>query len=283
MKVVRYPAPQAFLDAAEPFLLADEARNNLLLGVPARLNARGPDAARGVYLATAVDGDDVVAAAMMTPPWRLVLSAAARPGAIGRLAEDVATVQPAPPGVEAEDAIAGEFVAVWRRLTGEESKPTVHERIHRLDDVRPLPPVPGRLRPAADADRPLLVDWLQAFADEAFAEDPRPGDANTLIDARLGTPGEGFVFWEDTGPRCLTGYGGGTKHGIRIGPVYTPPEHRNRGYGTACVAEISRQLLARGRRFCMLYTDLANPQSNRIYRRIGYEPLCDVLAYRFIR
>ena len=34
-------------------------------------------------------------------------------------------------------------------------------------------------------------------------------------------------------------------------------------------------LLERGHRFCFLYTDLANPTSNSIYLRIGYERVCD--------
>jgi predicted GNAT family acetyltransferase len=66
-----------------------------------------------------------------------------------------------------------------------------------------------------------------------------------------------------------------------VGPVYTPPELRGRGYATTLVAELSRWLLGRGNRFCFLYTDLANPTSNAIYARIGYRRVCDALEYRF--
>jgi predicted GNAT family acetyltransferase len=52
--------------------------------------------------------------------------------------------------------------------------------------------------------------------------------------------------------------------------VYTPPEHRRRGYATALVADLSRHALRTGAERCMLFTDLANPTSNRIYARIGY-------------
>lgn len=57
--------------------------------------------------------------------------------------------------------------------------------------------------------------------------------------------------------------------------MYTPPEHRNHGYGTAVTAALSRLLLERGHRFCFLFTDLANPTSNAIYARIGYQPVAD--------
>ena len=282
MNVVRYGTPQAFLDAVEPFLLRDEACHNLLLGIPARLIARGPGAAADVYLAAVVDRGAIAGAAMMTPPYRLVLSQAVHPDAVHALGEDAARLRPAPPGVIGPDRVAAEFVAIWQRLTGEAGRPMVRERIHRLDTVRPVPRVAGRPRPADDADRGLLLGWLRAFGAEAFGKDPRPpGEAETALNTRLGSPGEGFMLWDDGGPRCVAGYAGPTRHGIRVGPVYTPPEHRGRGYATACVAELSRLLLERGRRFCMLYTDLGNPAANRIYRRIGYEPVCDVTEYRF--
>ena len=284
MNVVRYPAPRAFLDAVEPFLLRDEAVHNLLLGVPARLIAgeRAGAPAAGIYLSAAVERGEIVGAAMMTPPYRLVLSQASHPDAVRALAEDAAALRPAPPGVQGPDPVAADFVEVWRGLTGEPSRLALHERVHRLDAVRSLPRVPGRLRQAGDQDRPLLLEWLRAFGAEAFGEDNRPPrEAETAIDTRLGSPGEGFVLWDDGEPRCVAGYGAPTRHGIKVGPVYTPLPFRGRGYGTACVAELSRRLLAGGRRFCMLFTDLSNETSNRIYRRIGYEPVCDVAEYRF--
>ena len=81
----------------------------------------------------------------------------------------------------------------------------------------------------------------------------------------------------------MSSYGSKTPNGIRIGPVYTPPEQRGNGYATALVAEQSAWLLAGGRRFCFLYTDLANPTSNAIYERIGYERVADAAAYIFGR
>jgi RimJ/RimL family protein N-acetyltransferase len=79
----------------------------------------------------------------------------------------------------------------------------------------------------------------------------------------------------------FAGYGGETPNGVRIGPVYTPPEHRRRGYGSALTAALSRRLLGEGRRYCFLYTDLANPTANRIYRAIGYELVCESAMYQF--
>jgi predicted GNAT family acetyltransferase len=77
----------------------------------------------------------------------------------------------------------------------------------------------------------------------------------------------------------VAGYGGDTPNGIRIGPVFTPPELRGRGYATSLVAQLSSRLLAEGRRFCFLYTDLANPTANAIYERIGYVRVCEAAVF----
>ena len=249
MNVVRYPGPRAFLDAVERFLLHDEACHNLLLGIPARLIAREAAGAPvpGVYLAAAVERAEIAGAAMLTPPYRLVLSQMSHPGAVRVLAKDAAALRRAPPGVIGPDTIAAQFVEVWRGLTGEPNRLALRERIHRLDEVRPLPPVPATLRQAGADDRPLLLEWLRAFGAEAFGKDHRPpGEAETAVDTRLGSLEEGFVLWSDGGPRCVSGYGAPTRHGIKVGPVYTPPEFRGRGYGTACVAALSRRLLDGG-------------------------------------
>jgi uncharacterized protein len=79
----------------------------------------------------------------------------------------------------------------------------------------------------------------------------------------------------------MSGYGGETPSGIRIGPVYTPPESRGRGYASTLVAEQSRTLLDAGRAFCFLYTDLDNPTSNALYRRIGYRMIAEAGEVRF--
>jgi predicted GNAT family acetyltransferase len=79
----------------------------------------------------------------------------------------------------------------------------------------------------------------------------------------------------------MAGFGGRTPNGTRIGPVYTPPELRGRGYGSALTAAVTERLLGSGLRFCFLYTDLANPTSNSIYQRIGYRPVSDVDLWTF--
>jgi uncharacterized protein len=120
---------------------------------------------------------------------------------------------------------------------------------------------------------------VAAFTAEAMTQDRQdPAALQRAVTTRLGSPPEpaGFWLWEYGGEVvALTGHGGLTPNGIRIGPVYTPPARRGRGYATSLVAAQVTWLLARGHRFCFLYTDLANPTSNNIYRRIGFEQVVE--------
>ena len=92
---------------------------------------------------------------------------------------------------------------------------------------------------------------------------------------READPDGAWLVWDDNGPVSLAGFGNSTPTGTRVGPVYTPPEHRGRGYATSLVASLTAERLAAGLAFCFLFTDLANPTSNAIYARIGYEPVAD--------
>ena len=90
-----------------------------------------------------------------------------------------------------------------------------------------------------------------------------------------------YLWLDDGRPVSLTGVGGLTPHGIRVGPVYTPPELRGRGYASNLVAAASQLQLETGRTFVFLFTDLTNPTANRIYQAIGYEPVIDFVEWDF--
>jgi uncharacterized protein len=262
----------AFLDAAGPLLLADEARHNLILGLAGTLRddpALYPQ--RRLWLVE--DGPEVVGAALRTPPLNLIL---ARPRSDAALEQLAATVDGDLPGVVGALPEVEDFAAAWAERTGATPRLAFRQGVYALEHVRPVGDVPGRMRPATPDDRPLLLDWSRAFGVEAGPEDP-PDEERVVrgVDHRLSSPRAGLVLWEHDGPVCLAGFGGHTPNGIRIGPVYTPPERRGRGYASALVAELSAELLSQGRRFCFLYTDLANPTANRIYERIGYERVCE--------
>ena len=274
--------PAEFLREAEPFLLAEEARNNLILGIAG--NVRD-----GVYddfrLWLVREDDDVVGAALRTPPYNLILGSPRSPHALTALA---GTVTEELPGVVGSTPEVEGFAQLWSRRTGRRASTTMRQGVYALERVDPPPAVSGSARVATAADRALALRWWIAFGEEVPHAGVRGRDrAEATLDYRLSSPTAGILLWEDGGePVSLAGWGGPTPNGIRVGPVYTPPELRGRGYATALTAELSERLLdgrlfAGGRRFCFLYTDLANPTSNAIYQRIGYERVCESAEIAF--
>jgi predicted GNAT family acetyltransferase len=130
----------------------------------------------------------------------------------------------------------------------------------------------------ARRDIDLVAHWITDFRVEIG--EGHLGSGREIAQRRV--PTGNIFFWEDHGKVvAMAGFSGPTPNGIRVNLVYTPPAFRNRGYASNLVAKLSQHLLDTGRRFCFLYTDLANPTSNKIYRDIGYEPLSESIHIMF--
>jgi predicted GNAT family acetyltransferase len=278
VEVVKLADAATFLAEAEPLLLADEARHNLILGIAGTIRD-SPDhyPARSLWLVR--EAGEVVAAALRTSPYNLILAGPRSEEALIALAGGIAEDLPGVVGAEPE---AVGFADLWSRQTGVRARTNMRQGIYALERVQPPPGVPGSARVATADDRGLALQWWIAFGAEVLHDGGSGRDrAEATLDHRLSSPSGGILLWEDAGePVSIAGWGGPTPNGIRIGPVYTPPELRGYGYATALTAELSQRLLdgslfAGGRRFCFLYTDLGNPTSNAIYERIGYRRVAE--------
>jgi predicted GNAT family acetyltransferase len=277
--VDRFEDAGDFLALAEPLLLADEARHNLVLGIAGTIRD-SPELYPERRLWLVRENGRPVAAALRTPPYNLILARPESDEALAVLADGVAGEDL--PGVVGAVPEAHAFADLWAPRAGVTARVGMRQGVYALERLESLQPVSGAARPATTADREIALRWWIAFADEVLHEGgPGRDRAEATLDHRLSSAGSGIVLWEDAGaPVSLAGWGGATPNGIRVGPVYTPPELRGRGYATALTAELSRRLLAGelgpgNRRFCFLYTDLANPTSNAIYERIGYRKVAE--------
>jgi predicted GNAT family acetyltransferase len=266
----------AWLDAVTPFLLRDEARHNLLFGVADTL-IRHPAMYPARHLWVAEDEGAVVGAAIQTPPYNVIVAQPLDEGAAGAIAEAIHAAGVRLPGVTGAVPEVRTFADAWSSLTGCASRTQVRQGIYVLRVVLDVPATRGRARVAGPADRDLVLGWIGDFSNEAARHEALTEEQiRATVDRRLGGDDEGFLLWDVAGEIVsVAGWGGATPNGIRIGPVFTPRALRNHGYATSLVAELSRRQLARGRRFCFLYTDLANPTSNAIYVRIGYDRVCE--------
>ena len=142
--------------------------------------------------------------------------------------------------------------------------------------IPPKAPAPGRIVPAS-AHPSVLVEWMKGFE-----EDTGIFSTGAEENVRRILAADGLFVWEVDGrPVSMAGLSGATPNGARVGYVYTPPEARGNGYASAVTAGVTRRCLESGRRFCFLYTNLADPVSNGIYRRLGYRKVADACSVRF--
>jgi predicted GNAT family acetyltransferase len=278
--IERFETAAEFSAAAGAFLAGSEAQNNLLLGITSDLLSGGSFGADRPYFAVARRDGPVTAAAVRTPPWGVVLSSTADLEATDSIAEDLHRIYPSIPGLLAPVEVADRFCDRWESLTPQRRKLRANERIHRCSTVRRARSPLGGMRPFTESDRQLTVQWTKLFLVEARLPGRETNQLLASIDRRLGARDGGYFFWDVDGEAVsMAASGGRTPSGVRIGPVYTPPNFRGKGYATALVADLSSLMLSRGMDFCFLFTDMANPTSNSIYAQIGYEPVVDCKMY----
>jgi predicted GNAT family acetyltransferase len=275
----RVSTPSEFRSLVEPLVGADEARHTVMLGVLDAIERTPQRYPQFVLWVVEQDGR-TQAAALRTPPYHAVVAQPLSAEALDELARVMHEESPDLPGVNGLRPQVDDFGAAWACLSGGSAVERMRLILHRLERLEEVPVPPGLMRAAAPGDRPLLIEWMRAFAVETGVQ----GGADELekgIDGRLGEP-LGLMVWEDDGAVVSIAGSVASSPGCgRVGPVYTPPELRGRGYATALVRELTAARLAAGARTMVLYTDVANPTSNAIYRRIGYEPLCEAVELDF--
>lgn len=271
------------------FLQGREVSHSALLGIAHRLTDPPTDPTTDPtyqpYLATVEDHGAVHAVVVRTPPHQLLLSYVAPdvlPAVVDCVVNDLRALGMSLPGVGGPVGVAEVFASHWARVHGLTARNHMAMREFALDRVVPTAPVPGALRRATVDDLDCVHAWVHAFIDESGlpsaerALASRDGISQRIAQGR-------FWLWEAGVGKtvCALAGSGGTPRVGRIGPVYTPPNARRRGYGSALTAALSQRLLDDGCAYVTLSTDLANPTSNKIYQALGYQPVGDSVIVVF--
>ena len=266
--VTHHASADAFLAAAEPLLARNAAVRVFVTAWVATW--RDDPSSRPLVAATcAVDGAHGFALQREGP---LVIDNS-DPQAAAALAADLASRRVQVAHVIGEEPACAAFVAAWRAYVPCVASAGMRMRHHMLTALTELPPAPGLLRVAHEADMPWLARHAQAFAREARLPD-RPEDVRRSVRRRVRL--RGVRLWVDGAARvafasvAIVGAAD-----ARIGLVYTLPRHRGRGYATTLVGAMVRQCLGAGVQRVFLVTDLDNPTSNGVYARLGFRPVSD--------
>jgi predicted GNAT family acetyltransferase len=220
-------------------LLSARLECNVLATVLMRVLA-GPHADPPPVFAIGVTepGDEVAFAAMRTPPFPLLTSPLDDLADAEPLMELWRQADPECSSVTGVTGTARAIAAAWVRRTGGTTRTTMNEAMHVLDTVDDPPrPAAGALRLAEPDERDLLIEWMREFVAEAGLIGA--AQAAGMVDARLRH--QGLLVWDGGQPVSMIGVTPEVSGVVRIGPVYTPPPHRRRGYAGTAVAAASER------------------------------------------
>jgi GNAT superfamily N-acetyltransferase len=292
MELRFYDDPGEFLDVSGAYLAEQPVLSTVISGVASRLRdqraagVRWPDDVP-CWFAAYVDGGSVVATAMRTAPFGQY------PAYLMPMSDDAAVLlartllDRAAPVLGANGSLPAVqvFCEEMAKGLGRTVEVERHTRLFELGLLQEPAEVPGRLRHARLEEQRLVASWYDAFMDDADEqagrapgssahEAPEPDEMRRRIET-----GQISVWEVDGVPVHVTAASEPAFGVSRVGPVYTPREHRGHGYASRAVYEVSQHLVENGVRACLI-TDQANPPSNKIYEALGYERLVDMANLR---
>ena len=188
---------QAFLDAAAPLLLADEPRNNLILGITGTLLEHPDRYPEKRFWVVTDHAGEPVAAAMQTPPYNLLLAGGQAGSGLEELVDGIDDELPGVVGAHPE---VDEFVRLWTRSHSVESRCCATRASTRWSGCSP-----SRSRRAAHGARPATTcrcsstGWspsARKCSRRTTQAAPRPARASSSGSPRRTAAS---MLWEDEG------------------------------------------------------------------------------------
>ena len=271
MKVIIHTNPHKFFQTIHPFLKENEALNNLMLGTAFNMtNPESPHASKERWMYSIEDNGQIVYATLSIAPRSLIIAARneyierGNSLVIRQLRESGVSL----PGTIGEKTACMDFAKKWCEHQAINYRIISNMGVFQLDKVADISLPKGRFRLGKTEEEDLVTEWILGFDRELFGEQT-PESARKAAKAKLKR--QLLYFWEVDGEVVSTAAGTRpTDSCMTISSVYTPPKHRKKGYARSCVAQLSQTMLDKGYQLCALFTDLANPTSNKIYKEIGY-------------
>ena len=264
-----YTDPSAFWQEVAPHLRGDETRNSLCLGVSYALQNVPENC---LYQSALFDGAELEGACLVCQNSE---SKSLLPSPVGSKEAAKALLEKLEATGVPYDCLIGDeaTVAIYQQLleaTGRKTSVAMGQGVYSCSRVAmPKNPQGLGMRPATAADADLVARWVEGFGQDALPPDLR-ANAAEYTQALLATTG---VFLLERDGEAISMAAPvrdiGTSCGITL--IYTPKALRQHGYASLLTAMLTQHFLDAGKREVSLFTDLANPTSNSIYKKIGYE------------
>ena len=278
MILVQDAQSSEFLKHSHNLLYADEASNSLMLGL-ATTYSKIPEAEQPKLFRVIKDGVTLTCA-LQTGQHNLVITFAKK-SELEFLAEHLKNLNFKFPGVVGPSQESEEFADIWAQKNNLKKSLGMGQRIYKLEKVI-FPKVLGDLHLACSKDTDLIAQWFSEFSFESLPLPERKSSEEMRSIAMRTIELKQAHLWKVNGDiKCMAHAGRGTENGISVFGVYTPKLNRKNGYASAITAYLSQKCLDSGKIFCVLYTDLGNSTSNKIYQDVGYNEVSDSKHFVF--
>lgn len=259
-----------FKEEVTPFLEKNEQENNLILGVLQMVH-------QPIFMGIAKQGEEIAVVFLQTEEKKQIIVATSEIAEedIVELAKKLAEVYPNVPGLIGNKKIVQRLAEEIAVLANKKTTVAMEQGIYELKQVKKKWNGDEVFREVNSDELTLIEQWIYQFCEDVnlpTTKEEAKQTAHTLITNHrlfgLEVDGKLVSVAAKTRP---------TKNNITINFVYTPKEERKKGYASNCVAALSQRMLDEGYKTTTLYTDLANPTSNKIYQEIGYEQIAESL------
>lgn len=257
-----------FKEEVTPFLEKNEQENNLILGVLRMVQ-------QPIFMGVAKQEEEIVIVFLQTEEKKQIIVATSEmmEEDIVELAKKLAEVYPNVPGLIGNKKIVQRLAEEIAVLENKKTTVVMEQGIYELKQVKKKWDGDGVFREVSSDELTLIEQWIYKFCEDVklpTTKEEAKQTAHTLITNRrlfgLEVDGKLVSVAAKTRP---------TTNNITVNFVYTPKEARKKGYASNCVAALSQCMLDEGYKTTTLYTDLANPTSNKIYQEIGYEKMME--------
>ncbi len=127
--------------------------------------------------------------------------------------------------------------------------------------------------PAQDVPKSILIEWMKSYDIEALGaldNEALEKQVQEHWNLRL-QKNDSWVLLLDETPVALIAFNARLADMVQVGPVWTPPEHRNKGYARLLLAYTLYQEKLKGTKQAILFTD--NPAAIKAYLAIGFEKI----------
>jgi len=284
MKIEYHTDVKQFLQLCSSHLLEYETENNLLFGILNALRKNIHHYSKDFVpeLISITENNELKLIAIRTPPFNQLISFTDDLKSISFLVDELLKKNTVLPGILGFNEGALFFSQLWAKKNKINYSLDMHERIYRLTEVNSQTLGNNTFDYAKMDDCELITEWMKGFILECFpdASEEEVADSVERVEKAIKRK-KFYVLKADGKIVSMVKSAGITPNGQTINAVYTPPHYRKKGYATEVVAKISQKILNEGKKYCFLFTDLANPISNKIYQEIGFKPIIDMDQYKF--